>query len=666
VADRIEGELVYASALFEHSTLQRQVGYLQRMLRAMVSDETQTVQGIELLSEAERACVLVQWNQVKAAMAGPAWVHCRFEAQARARAQAIALVDGSRSVSYGELNARANQLAHRLRRLGVGPESRVGLCAQRGVALVVGILGILKAGGAYVPLDPAYPVARLRYMLEDSAPRVLLSDESAGVREVLAALGDVGVPVEGVSGHECSEQPRTDLAVEQVGLQGSHLAYVIYTSGSSGQPKGVMVEHRQVSRLLDSTQQWFEFDARDVWTLFHSYAFDFSVWELWGALSYGGRLVVVPTELSRAPQQFYQLLCEQAVTVLNQTPSAFRQLLQAQSHSGQAHRLRVVIFGGEALEMATLKPWYQREQNRATQLINMYGITETTVHVTHAALQASEVQWVGCSPIGRRLPDLRIYVLDERLQAVGIGVAGEIYVGGAGVSRGYQGQPRLTAQRFVPDPYSEQAGARMYQSGDVGRYRADGSLEYLGRNDEQVKIRGHRIELGEIEARLLEVAGVNEAAVVARQERGEATLVAYVRGRASAQSLRAHLQAVLPQYMVPSAYVSVASLPLTSNGKLDRGALPEPDEAAYVRGEYQAPQGELEQRLSQIWASVLQLQRVGRHDNFFELGGHSLLAVRLIEAMRQGQLHTDVRTLFSAPTVAALAVVTEELRELIL
>ncbi|TBW44115.1 amino acid adenylation domain-containing protein, partial [Marinobacter halodurans] len=364
---------------------------------------------------------------------------------------------------------------------------------------------VLKAGGAYVPLDPAYPAERLAYMLEDSAPvAVLVHGEvpelATGELPVIAL--DETAPWTSRPSHNPARGDLTPF----------HLAYVIYTSGSTGRPKGVMIEHGNVIRLFSSTAVWFDFNSQDVWPQFHSFAFDFSVWEIWGALLHGGRLVLVPQLISRSPQDFHELVCREGVTVLNQTPSAFRQFIDEQGKRPRQHALRQVIFGGETLNPAILGPWFEREQNQAAQLTNMYGITETTVHVTHCLLDESVVD-DGVSLIGRRLPDLRVYLLDASGAPVPLGAVGELYIGGAGVARGYLNRPELTAERFVLDPFSAEPGARMYRTGDLGRYRPDGNIEYLGRNDFQVKIRGFRIETGEIEACLQGHDDVREAAV---------------------------------------------------------------------------------------------------------------------------------------------------------
>ncbi|RTQ81562.1 condensation domain-containing protein, partial [Stenotrophomonas maltophilia] len=416
----------------------------------------------------------------------------------------------------------------------------------------------------------------------------------------------------------------------------------------------------QVARLFAATDAQFQFGPEDVWTLFHSFAFDFSVWEIWGALLYGGRLVVVPAAVSRSPRDFHALLIEQGVTVLNQTPSAFRQLIAAEADSTATHRLRYVIFGGEALDLPMLAPWIARNDPDQTQLINMYGITEITVHATFRRIERRDVQGGQGSLIGRPLSDLRILVLDPHQQPVPIGVTGELYVGGDGIARGYLNRPELTAERFLPDPYSSDPSARLYRTGDLGRWLPGGELQYVGRNDFQVKIRGFRIELAEIEARLQACDGVREAVVLAREDSpGDKRLVGYVitepESDPSAAELRDHLLLHLADYMVPAAFVRVHHWPLTSNGKLDRAALPAPDASAVAARGYEAPVGETELAIAAVWQEVLGLEQVGRHDNFFELGGHSLLAITVIEQLRHRGLQADVRTVFNALSLVALA-----------
>ncbi len=655
--DEIVGGLEYATALFERETIERYLGYWRQLLEGMVADDTCAVDRLPLLSAADRQRVLCDWNATDREYPRDKCIHELFEAQAARTPEAIAVECGAARLTYGELNVRANRLAHYLRKLGISPDARVALCVERSLDMVVGLLAVLKAGGAYVPLDPAYPKERLAFMLEDSAPVAVLTD---GAGWSVLNEQDLSVPVLDLSRDAdlWSQEPDSNPDCMSVRLTPRHLAYIIYTSGSTGAPKGVMVEHGNVTRLFAATSDWFQFGSEDIWTLFHSYAFDFSVWEVWGALLYGGRLVVVPLNTARSSDDFYGLVCRRGVTVLNQTPSAFRQFITAQKESQDAHRLRYVIFGGEALDVAWLKPWYRHRANESTALINMYGITETTVHVTYYPLTQQDTDRTGGSPVGCRIPDLRIYILDGHGEPAPIGVAGEIYVGGAGVARGYLNRPELTAERFVADPFAGEPGARMYKTGDLARYLPDGNIEFLGRNDFQVKIRGFRIELGEIEARLSEHIGVREAVVLAREDvPGDKRLVAYYvsDGELEADTLRSHLLASLPDYMVPAAYVRIDNLPLTPNGKLDSKALPAPDSEAYARAGYEAPQGEVEETLATIWAELLGLERIGRHDNFFELGGHSLLAVTLVERLRRQGLQIDVRALFASPSLSGLA-----------
>ncbi|KGC82319.1 D-alanine--poly(phosphoribitol) ligase, subunit 1 [Burkholderia pseudomallei] len=701
--DDIVGHLNYASALFDESTVRRYVTYWRRLLEGMTAGAAdQTIVGLPLLDEAERKQVVYAWNATERDYPIEQCIHQLFEAQVDRKPEAIALTFEGQRLSYAELNARANRLAHYLQARGVGPDRLVALCAERGIEMVVGLLAILKAGGAYVPLDPAYASDRLRGIVQDSQPALVLADAvgRAALGELDSALPVIDLETDAL---RWREMPATNPEVASQHVH--HLAYVIYTSGSTGRPKGVMVEHAQVVRLFGATQAWFGFDERDVWTLFHSYGFDFSVWELWGALLHGGRLVIVPTEVTRTPSAFFALLCAEGVTVLNQTPSAFQALMSAQEEREEreereeaagnieranvvAHRLRYVIFGGEALEPRTLASWYARHGER-TQLVNMYGITETTVHVTYCALRAEDAMRLGASPIGVRIPDLQLYVLDDRREPVPMGVTGELYVGGAGVARGYLNRPELTRERFIDDPFV--AGGRLYRTGDLARWRTDGRLEYLGRNDFQVKIRGFRIELGEIEAQLAKVAGVREVVVLARDSAAEVRdsatehatpnalspspetstataaatatatatekrLVAYYTGDADVAALRAQAAQHLPSYMVPSAYVRLDAWPLTPNGKLDRRALPAPADDAYARAEYEAPQGAKEEALAAIWRELLHVERVSRHDNFFELGGHSLLAVQLVSRLRQAlSVEVALGTVFDAPVLSALA-----------
>ncbi|GAA2820919.1 amino acid adenylation domain-containing protein [Saccharopolyspora taberi] len=606
------------------------------------ADPETPVGRIELLSEAERRLVLPAPEPVT-----PPRVTLPelFEEQARRSPEAVAVTFDGVDVSYGELDARANQLAHHLIDHGVGPEHLVALALPRSVELVVALLAVLKAGAAYLPLDPGHPAERLAHVVSDAEPTVLIGDTEHAARlpgDITTLLLDDPATIAEISRHS----QRDPGSGERGRVGPDHAAYVIYTSGSTGRPKGVVIPHRNVVRLFTATDHWFSFTDQDVWTLFHSYAFDFSVWELWGALLHGGRLVVVPHEVSRSPQEFLALLERERVTVLNQTPSAFYQLSQADEDEPADLALRCVIFGGEALEPSRLDSWRERRPD-GPQLINMYGITETTVHVTHAELDGSQ----SGSVIGGPIPDLRVYVLGDDLEPVPPGVVGEMYVAGEGLARGYLGRRALTSERFVADPHGR-PGTRMYRTGDLAKWRADGSLEYLGRADHQVKVRGFRIELGEIEANLAAHPRVAQAAVVVREDRpGDRRLVGYAVTDAEPADLRAHLAARLPEYMVPAALVVVGGIPLTANGKLDSAALPAPEFEAGARG----PRNDVEARLCALFAEVLGAAEVGIDDGFFELGGHSLLATRLLSRIRAefGAAPT-IRALFDNPTVAGL------------
>ncbi|CAI1752069.1 non-ribosomal peptide synthetase [Serratia marcescens] len=645
---------VYDAASVADEQMLRATQHLLMLLNDAVraGSHRRTVGELSLVSEEERAQLLQGLNHTVASHSPAVCLHRLFEAQVRRTPEAIAVTYGDDSLTYAELNTQANRWAHRLVQLGVQPDSLVALCAGRGLPMLVGLLGILKAGGAYVPLDPAYSGERLQYILADSAPVLLLADELGR-----QALGDCEVPVLAL------EQPLTGESddLQDVGVRSAHLAYVIYTSGSTGKPKGVMVEHRQVARLFSATNAWFNFSAADRWCLFHSFAFDFSVWEIWGAWLYGGQLFIVPQAIARSAPDFYHFVCRSGITVLNQTPSAFKAFIQAQAHSEARQQLREIVFGGEMLKPSDLAPWFARSENRQTRLINMYGITETTVHVTYRPLSAQDTA-ITTSPIGSRIPDLRLYLLGADGEPVPMGAIGELYVGGEGVARGYLNRPELTAERFLDDPFNRAPGARMYRTGDLARYLPGGDIEYLGRNDQQVKIRGFRIECGEVEAQLSTDPRVRSVAVDAIDDGdGGKRLVAWVVPAPEAEratlatGLRQHLQARLPDYMVPVAYVWLEALPLTGNGKLDKRALPVPQVDAYVREAYAPPQGEAENLLAAIWRELLGVERVGRYDHFFELGGHSLMAVRLANRVQQAGWQLPLQALFASPVLHVLA-----------
>jgi amino acid adenylation domain-containing protein len=662
---RLQGRLEYARDLFERQSVQRISDYFQTLLSAMVADDSLLVSQLPLLSRPDRHQVLRDFNATALSFPGGACVHELFEAQAARTPDAIALVHEGRTLSYAELNRQANRLAHRLKKLGVGPDARVAICTERSAEMVVGLLAILKAGGAYVPLDPVYPAQRLNGMLQDSAAvAVVLGGSAARLDTGAITVLDLHAPASWAD--EADVNPGAD------GLGPQHLAYVIYTSGSTGAPKGVMVEHANVVNLVHTHVHNCALTEADAVLQFASFSFDASVEEIFAPLSVGARTVLRPQQLVAPDEAFMQWLHAQRITVAELPTAFWHQWAQQEAHSVQPpQQLRLVVVGGEKVERRHLDKWRASALGRRCQWLNTYGPTEATVYASALRVDGCDELPEGEISIGKPIANTRIYILDPAGQPTPIGVTGEIHIGGRQVARGYLNRPELTAQRFVADPFHGEPAARMYKTGDLGRWRADGSIEYLGRNDHQVKLRGFRIELGEIEARLAEHASVREAVVLTRADAaGDKRLVAYVSTALpealDIEALRRHLSAALPEHMVPAAYVALASLPLTPNGKLDRRALPAPDADAYVSRAYEAPVGEVETVLARIWAEVLHHERVGRHDNFFELGGHSLLAITLVERMRRAELRTEVRHIFAAPTLAALADATEEIREIVL
>jgi amino acid adenylation domain-containing protein len=643
--------LEYSTDLFEPATIKGLLRHFEVLLAGVVRNPDQRVSELPLLTENERQQLLVEWNQIQPSIDDAPCIQQLFEQQVARTPEAVAVVFETQQLTYAELNRRANQLAHYLSKRGVGPEVLVGICVERSIAMVVGLLGILKAGGAYLPLDPSYPTERLAFMVEDAGVKVLVIQQELlkNLPRSVAEIVCIDADWDQIS-LESRDCPESETA-------GENAAYVIYTSGSTGKPKGVIVTHRNVVRLFEATDSSYKFTANDVWTLFHSYAFDFSVWEIWGALLYGGKLVIVPYWVSRSAEGFYRLLLDQKVTVLNQTPSAFRQLIELDSKIKSELALRLVIFGGEQLELHTLKPWLDRHGDEQPQLVNMYGITETTVHVTYRPLRMADANR---SVIGRPLADLQVFVLDRYLQPAPIGVPGEMYVGGAGLGRGYLKRPELTSERFIPHPFSSEPGARLYKTGDVARFLKDGDLEYLGRADDQVKIRGYRIELGEINANLAEHPSVRESVIVMHgQGSDERRLVAYIvpasRSVPSISELREFLKQTLPDYMVPANFVFLEAMPLTASGKVNQRALPAPDQIS-VETPFALPRTPIEELLVSIWSDVLKLGRVGIDDNFFELGGHSLLATQVMARIRDAfRVEMPLRRIFDRPTIAQLS-----------
>ncbi|WP_440516563.1 amino acid adenylation domain-containing protein, partial [Serratia nevei] len=619
---------------------------LSSLAQALEQAPETPVCSLAVVPEAERELLLHGWNRTERDYPLDQTLAALFEQQVRRTPDATALVSGAESLSYAQLNARANRLAHALIARGVGPDSRVAVCAERGLHMVTALFGILKAGGAYVPLDPAYPGERLQYILQDADPVLLLADAAGR-----AALGEPATPQLAL---EAALPDTLSAENPERRAQASHLAYVIYTSGSTGKPKGAMNEHRGVVNRLVWMQEAYGLTAADTVLQKTPFGFDVSVWEFFWPLMVGARLVMAKPEGHKDPDYLSRAIEQYGVTTLHFVPSMLQSFLadgQAASRCGQVVR---VMCSGEALPAALVAEFYRRLPQ--AELHNLYGPTEAAVDVTawHCSREADRVS----VPIGRPIANTRIYLLDDHGQPVPLGAVGELYIGGVQVARGYLNRPELTAERFLSDPFAP--GGRMYRTGDVARYLANGDIEYLGRNDQQVKIRGFRIECGEIEAVLATHPAVREAVVDARAVGDDKRLVAWVVPAADvaeetlAGALRQHVSAALPDYMVPSAWVVVAALPLSPNGKLDRRALPEP-QGAQSQAAYEAPQGEHETLLAGIWRELLNVEQVGRHDNFFELGGHSLLAVRLTNRPQQVEWQLPLQTLFANPTLLALA-----------
>ncbi|MGE8146099.1 amino acid adenylation domain-containing protein [Pseudomonas frederiksbergensis] len=655
VGGQLLGTLEYATALFDERTVQRYLGYFERVLRGMVADDQAQVDRIELLDAGERQRVLVDLNATRAPYPRDKTIHQLFEAQAEAQPDAIAVVFDGEQLSYAELNRQANQMAHHLIGLGIRPDDRVAICVERGAEMLVGLLAILKSGAGYVPLDPAYPAERLAYMLTDSTPAVLLTQRALQANlpalDVPVVLLDAEERVHIVDGYD--DNP----VILSLGVR--HLAYVIYTSGSTGTPKGVMIEHRGLVNYTLDAIRLFGLTSADTVLQQNTLNFDLSVEEIFPALIAGATLApsrsifgtsqdtVRPTFLHLTAAHWHTLAAE-----WHYNPALAQE---------QLRDVRLINVTGDALSTQKLQMWEQVRPAH-TKLVNTYGPTEATVsctasYVTFEALNSN-------ASIGTPMANTRIYLLDAYLQPVPFGVTGEIYIGGDGVARGYLNLDTITAERFLPDPFSNLASARLYKTGDLARYRPDGGLEYQGRNDFQVKVRGFRIELGEIEAKLGDCTGVKEAAVIVREDApGDKRLVAYVVPQTgvtlTAANLRAQLAPLLAEYMLPSAFVSLEALPLTPNRKLDRRALPVPDAAAFASRTHEAAKGATEIALAQIWQDLLKVEAVGRQDHFFELGGHSLLAVSLIERLRQQNLVADVRTVFTAPTLRDMALAIE-------
>ncbi|HEV3050635.1 MAG TPA: amino acid adenylation domain-containing protein, partial [Longimicrobium sp.] len=659
-AGRLTASLEYNTDLFDRGTIQRMLGHLKGVLEEVAADADVRLSRLALMEDAERRQVVAEWNATDAAYPRERCAHELFEAQAERTPDAVALRHAGGSLTYRELEERANRLARHLRGLGVGPDARVGLCLERGPELMIGVLGILKAGGAYVPLDPAYPAERLAYMLKDSAARVLLTQASLADR--LPADGATVVRLDA----DAAEIERGSGERLRVPVGPDNLAYVIYTSGSTGRPTGVAMPHRPLVNLLAWQEGAGHAPAGAVTLQFTSISFDVSFQEIFATWCAGGTLVLTSEQIRADAPRLARLLEVERIERLFLPFVALQHLAEASVELGVApDSLREVITAGEQLRVTEpIRRWFARMPGCV--LVNQYGPSETHV-VSARLLEGEPAGWPLLPSIGAPVANTRLYVLNQHLEPAPIGVPGELLLGGDAVARGYLERPSLTAERFVPDPFSTEGGARLYRTGDRARWLAGGEVEYLGRTDEQVKVRGFRIEPGEVEAVLSDHAEVRQAVVVVREDApGDRRLVAYVvaadSAAVSAAELRAHLKGRLPEYMVPSAVVMLEALPLTPSGKVARRALPAPEYAAAEEA-YVAPRTPTEEVLAGIWAEVLRLERVGVEESFFELGGHSLLATRVVSRIREVfGVEMPLRALFEAPTVAELAVRVEEMR----
>ncbi len=647
----LRGYFEYNTDLFDATTIARMAGHFQILLEGVVADPGQHLSALPLLTEAERHQLLVEWNDTQSDYPRDACIHELFETQAERTPDAVAVVFEDERLTYRQLNRRSNQLAHHLRKLGVGPEVLVGICVERSIEMVVGLLGILKAGGAYVPLDPSYPRERLGFMLEDARAPVLLTE--GRLVDDLPGHGAQVVCLD--TGWEAIARESEENSVS--GVTADNLAYVMYTSGSTGRPKGVMICHRGVCNYLYWRQAYFPLTEADRLLQTASLSFDDSVWELFEPLMVGAQVVMVPPGGEQDSEYLIRLVTERQITAACFVPSLLRGFLDEQGVEACRSLWRVTT-GGEVLTVELQERFFSR---LAANLYNGYGPTEATMSATFWSCERGSDQ--RAVPIGRPIHNTQIYLLDHRLQPVPVGVPGELFIGGVGLARSYLNRPELTAEKFIPHPFSAEPGARLYRTGDLARYRPDGNLEFLGRIDDQAKIRGFRVEPGEVEAVLREHPTVREGAVVVREiVPGEKRLVAYVvPARELAPpvgELRGFLKEKLPEYMVPSAFVVLDALPLTPNGKVDRRALPAPDYQSRpeLGGTFVAPGTPVEETLAGIWAEVLGLERVGVHDDFFELGGHSLLATRVVSRLRDAlRVELPLRCLFETPTVAELA-----------
>ncbi|WP_191761493.1 non-ribosomal peptide synthetase [Komarekiella delphini-convector] len=672
-ATGLVGMWEYNTDLFDAGTIERMAGHFVTLLEAIIANPQQQISQLPLLTEAKQQKLLVEWNNTQVEYPRDKCIHQLFEEQVERTPDAVAVVFGDRQLTYHELNCRANQLAHYLRTLGVKPDTLVGICVERSLEMLVGLLGILKAGGAYVPLDPEYPTERLHFMLEDAQVSVLLTQQHLVEKlpEHQAKLIYLDTQWEGIG------QSSQDNLISDV--QATNLAYVIYTSGSTGTPKGVMIEHQSLVNFTKAEVTQWGINQKDCILQFSSFSFDVFAKDIYPCLSVGGTLVLRTEQMLNSWFALIAGIERWQITVLNFPAAYWHELVTelARTNKSLSPNLRLITIGGERLLPEKIKLWYEHIQKNSDlsklatspQLINGYGPTETTIQASGCLLSAQMCDALYSIPIGRPIPNTQIYILDSNLQTVPVGVPGELHIGGAGLARGYLNRPELTQEKFIPNPFEEVQGSRLYKTGDLARYLPDGNIEYIGRIDNQVKIRGFRIELGEIETVLSQHGDVQASCVIAREDiPGDKRLVAYVmlhqHYTSRINELRHFLKAKLPEYMVPNAIVILEYLPLTPNGKVDRRALPAPDLHSEPKGKFVAPRTPVEEMLTQIWAQVLKVEQVGIHDNFFELGGHSLLATQLLSRIGNiFQVELPLRSLFAAATVAELGHLIEQLQQ---
>ncbi|GAA6614913.1 amino acid adenylation domain-containing protein [Scytonema sp. NUACC26] len=648
-SDGLMGSVEYSTDLFDAATIERMVEHYQTLLSAVVVNPHQKLSELPLLSASEQNQILVEWNDTQVPYPEELCLHSLFEQQVRKTPNATAVVFENEHLTYSEVNAKANQLAHHLRELGVEPEMLVGVCVERSLEMVVGLLGILKAGGAYVPIDPEYPPERLAYMLSDSQVKVLLTQEkfASGLAQQQAHLVCLDTNWQEIS-PASAENPHTEVLPH-------HLAYVIYTSGSTGKPKGAMNSHQGVCNRILWMQQAYQISAEDRVLQKTPFSFDVSVWEFFWPLITGARLVMAQPGGHRDSAYLVKLIATEQITTLHFVPSMLQVFLEEPLLESSGS-LRQVFCSGEALPKELQQRFFAR---LGCSLHNLYGPTEAAIDVTYWQCQPdSELLSV---PIGRAIANTQIYILDRDHQPVPVGVPGELHIGGVGLARGYLNRPELTAEKFIPNPFADRPSQRLYKTGDLVRYFADGNIEYLGRIDHQVKVRGFRIELGEIEAVLGQHPNVRETAVIATQESGTTRLVAYTvahqQPAPTISELRAFLKQKLPEYMVPSAFVALETLPLTPNGKLDRRALPKPFGQPELTSGFVAPRTPTEEILANIWATVLGIESVGIHNNFFELGGDSILTIQIVAKANAAGVQLSAKQMFEHQTIAELAAV---------